>query len=615
MASKRGLYKPAPRDKVGLKKTRKPLAQGRLVTQSSGPTTVSEVLSQEENGKRQTQKRPTHVQPGVVQTHVQTHRQTPTVGEDGALTPRRMAPNVTLQQSPKLSKPVKMLDLSDTDLDISQQSAVDHVARQKVIFVDASRQTKGPDQSEVDIVLGVEKSPIKVICHSPGALTGSFRESGDVANALRVDVSSVPSIVVENDHKDLPIGRLRFEESDGISDSDACSLNEYVTPKASKSQISSSSTKAPRTETPRKKKVKIIPSRYMQAAVAKSKPEPKSGVSFHSTSTRLKSADLTRSGRASRSMDQTRKSSHKKSHVLEARVPETREVEKKSEVHTPDSSQMSTGGKTSTPTSDGYLFHDIDASAIHPDVSILSTGDISRTTAPSSTTKNRNRGASQSLLSDTILQGSTKKRKSAKITQSDLDMLYARYLQWVYLTASAEKNLHSQEASAMAQISALHEEVDDLYSRKAGLEQELAQITHQNLLEKQLDVQRQGLGPVVSNLPTLSQEYRSLANALDTTRHQIPTKGIHLPDDEDQFQVTLEKTLAESEHLLGELSVMIRQEVPNVSSMATALNMVEKSVEEQCQELSRCRELISATQSLVTQETTLKIQALHSVSG
>lgn len=47
-----------------------------------------------------------------------------------------------------------------------------------------------------------------------------------------------------------------------------------------------------------------------------------------------------------------------------------------------------------------------------------------------------------------------------------------------------------------AQIYALHEEVDKLYSRKSELEQELAQITHQNLLEKQLDVQvSEGLLP------------------------------------------------------------------------------------------------------------------------
>lgn len=73
-------------------------------------------------------------------------------------------------------------------------------------------------------------------------------------------------------------------------------------------------------------------------------------------------------------MDHTGKRSHKKSRMVESQAPEMKDVNKKAEVHTPDTSQISTGGKTSTPTSDGYMFQDIDASAIHPDVSILSTG-------------------------------------------------------------------------------------------------------------------------------------------------------------------------------------------------------------------------------------------------
>lgn len=48
--------------------------------------------------------------------------------------------------------------------------------------------------------------------------------------------------------------------------------------------------------------------------------------------------------------------------------------------------------------------------------------------------------------------------------------------------------------------------------------------------------QRQLLGPIVSSLPQLTKEYDTLAHALDTTRHQIPTKGVYIPDDEDQFQ-------------------------------------------------------------------------------
>lgn len=43
--------------------------------------------------------------------------------------------------------------------------------------------------------------------------------------------------------------------------------------------------------------------------------------------------------------------------------------------HTPDNSHMTAGGQTSTPTHDGSEFpQEIDASAIHPEMSVLSTG-------------------------------------------------------------------------------------------------------------------------------------------------------------------------------------------------------------------------------------------------
>ena len=40
----------------------------------------------------------------------------------------------------------------------------------------------------------------------------------------------------------------------------------------------------------------------------------------------------------------------------------------------------------------------------------------------------------------------------------------------------------------------------------------------------------------MNNLPLLQKQYSNLAYALDTTRHQIPTKDIHLPESEEQFQ-------------------------------------------------------------------------------
>ena len=44
------------------------------------------------------------------------------------------------------------------------------------------------------------------------------------------------------------------------------------------------------------------------------------------------------------------------------------------------------------------------------------------------------------------------------------------------------------------------------------------------------------MSQVSLGLPTLRAQHQSLATALDTTRHQLPTKGVHIPDDEDRFQ-------------------------------------------------------------------------------
>lgn len=49
-------------------------------------------------------------------------------------------------------------------------------------------------------------------------------------------------------------------------------------------------------------------------------------------------------------------------------------------------------------------------------------------------------------------------------------------------------------------------------------------------------LQRQCLGPVVNNLSVVQKQYSNLAYALDTTRHQLPTADIYLPENEDHFQ-------------------------------------------------------------------------------
>lgn len=43
--------------------------------------------------------------------------------------------------------------------------------------------------------------------------------------------------------------------------------------------------------------------------------------------------------------------------------------------------------------------------------------------------------------------------------------------------------------------------------------------------------QSSGVGPAVGKLAPVESQHHQLANALDTTRHHMPTKGVYLPAD------------------------------------------------------------------------------------
>ncbi|OWF56173.1 uncharacterized protein LOC110450215 [Mizuhopecten yessoensis] len=689
MASKRSLYRPAPQQNVVPKRNRKPLTQGRLV--SSGAEGhkktvlaggIEENVPASRNGSQRAQE---STRQQIFDTSVTPVGQEP---ESVTVTPRRMAPRITEHRSPAPSNPAMNLDLSDSDFDLSLQykSPTQRIHRQRpqeVLLIDASRQTKDPFESEVDIQIGFEKSPVKIVCHSPSAIESSFRASAErnrdsrdknvsicssisLSEPVRDKRHKAPVVIREKANSDglgrhlqasidsLPLltqiekdleNRQNFPqpnfddssvssiagqpvqdvtgETDRddvqsmVSDvSDVCSLDEYVIrgkKNAKLNTIKKAPTKAPPST---KKNKRIVPSRYKQAAASHSLIADKS-------------VRQDKSGKGSKSMDVSTRPVSRHTKTKKSTAPVI--VKERERPHTPDNSHMSTGAKTSTPTMDSSFFpSEIDASAIQADGSILSTGHRShliRTPGKDGGRKDVRADLrdihdpfSQSILSNAsvmsdMMDVSNRKQmtkpQQSKLTQGQMDLLYMRYTQWLYLYTKAKKSREEQEKREMAQLSSLHEEVEKLRKKKHDLDIRLERQKHLNLVDDQVDQQRQLLGPIVANLPKLCREYESLAHALDTTRHQIPTQGVYLPDDEDELQRKLEKELSTSEQLLGELSVMIRQPVTTVTSMSKALAAMEKGVDAQTHELKHCTEIISATQSLTIQETSLKIQEMQ----
>ncbi|XP_041369212.1 uncharacterized protein LOC121383323 isoform X2 [Gigantopelta aegis] len=658
MSSKRALYKPSPQTNVGHKPKSCLLAQGRLVTDTALKPVVHQVVRSDGDGTKVVEK------------------------QDTALTPRKRAPELLEKQSPRPGPPVDKLDLSDSEIDFPQlsvlQSPGDRSRRHQneVLILDASRQTTEPASAEVDVVVGYEQSPVRVVCHSPGRIRSQTRNASDGLDKWTVQVKGVPKVsflastepsqerVTHGDHSSVdgsveerhsatkplfslhPVhGETRtgtgrpfpthfpqpnFDDSNGssasehlhesktpivadmddaqsvTSESDACSLQDYVT--QSKPRIIS---KQKRPLSNKKKTGRFVPSRYMQSTQllknSTSVLPDKSSLSmknFNQNSSgptqgseRLgsrkdnslmykvstaRSVDHSRSGSGYRSVERPGSARKKKPKSTEER-PET-------PVLPPHKAE---GAKTSTPTHDvsSMLLHD--ASAIHSEMSMLAA-DVNHS-------KSSNKGSAQKAP----------KKTDQPVSVRTLKLLYARYLQSLFLDSQAKMSFKTQEKQEMAEMLELWEAVEEKKKQVYTLRKEITRLKHNILLDEQLELQAAALEPIVCNLPRLCGEHKSLADSLDTTRHQIRTKGIYIPDDEDRYQAMFESALLESEHLLGELSVMTRTATPHTTKTATALQAMESALTAECKEIARCNELVSAIQTLSTEENSLKIHAVQ----
>jgi hypothetical protein len=190
MSAKRNLYKPVVQADVGLKSKRKPLSQGRLVVSSSG-TQLPVGLGTENVAEQSFRGISTAHSAGFRAREASPQRYgtgSQQLSNELGLSPRRTIPRIP-DASLQGVRPNPVLDISDSEDDPMYGSQ--RVKQPtNVMVLDASRQTIAPDQAEVDIQTGFEKSPSRVVCHSRHLP----RESGSLAEACRIAVPAVPKM-------------------------------------------------------------------------------------------------------------------------------------------------------------------------------------------------------------------------------------------------------------------------------------------------------------------------------------------------------------------------------------------------------------------------------------
>lgn len=119
-----------------------------------------------------------------------------------------------------------------------------------------------------------------------------------------------------------------------------------------------------------------------------------------------------------------------------------------------------------------------------------------------------------------------------------------------YLTAKMENNSQKLKAEAEGRIIAVMEEEELLRKEVHEKKRQYLLLEKNKQLDDLLDLQITALTPVADAAKQFTQEYKSFATAVDTTRHELPVKNFYIDGDRMTFLDKATASLKESEEVL-----------------------------------------------------------------
>ncbi|XP_032124607.1 HAUS augmin-like complex subunit 8 isoform X1 [Sapajus apella] len=149
---------------------------------------------------------------------------------------------------------------------------------------------------------------------------------------------------------------------------------------------------------------------------------------------------------------------------------------------------------------------------------------------------------------------SAPRKKSPDLSEA-MEMMESQTLLLTLLAVKMENNLAEFERRAEKNLLIMCKEKEKLQKKAHELKCRLLLSQRKRELADVLDAQVQMLSPFEAVATRFREQYRTFATALDTTRHELPVRSIHLEGDGQQLLDALQRELTTTQRLLGELDV------------------------------------------------------------
>lgn len=161
----------------------------------------------------------------------------------------------------------------------------------------------------------------------------------------------------------------------------------------------------------------------------------------------------------------------------------------------------------------------------------------------------------------------TAPRKKSPELSEVMEMMESQTLLLSLLTLKMENSLAEFEEKAETELLIVCREKAALQERAHELRRRLLLCQKTRELAEILSAQMELLSPFEAVCERFKEQYKTFATALDTTRHELPLRSIHLEGDGHQLLDALQRDLETTHRLLGELGVGSAEENEQVLAL------------------------------------------------
>lgn len=186
------------------------------------------------------------------------------------------------------------------------------------------------------------------------------------------------------------------------------------------------------------------------------------------------------------------------------------------------------------------------------------------------------------------------------------ELMESQTLLLTLLAVKMENSLSAFEEKAERDLVTMCQEKQQLLEKTHELKRELLLCQKKRELVDVLNPQIEMLSPYEAVCESFKEQYKTFATALDTTRHELPVRSIHLGGGAQKFLDDLQQELRTTHHLLGELGVCSSEENGEVLDLLGDLKeMTQKKDLELRRSFAELQELsaaVSKEAALINQE-------------